>query len=65
MMLRYSFGMEEAADAIDRAVESVLDSGVHTADIAIDRDRGGQHRGHGRCHRRRIAVAVRRHAANV
>jgi 3-isopropylmalate dehydrogenase len=37
MMLRYSFGMDEAADAIDRAVESVLDGGIHTADIAIDK----------------------------
>ena len=37
MMLRYSFGMDEAADAIDRAVESVLDAAIHTADIAIDK----------------------------
>lgn len=37
MMLRYSFGMDEAADAIDHAVESVLDAGIHTADIAIDK----------------------------
>lgn len=36
MMLRYSFGLDDAADAIDRAVESTLDKGVHTADIAID-----------------------------
>lgn len=39
MMLRYSFGMDEAADAIDRAVESVLDGGIHTADIAINKAR--------------------------
>jgi len=37
MMLRYSFGLDAAADAIDRAVESVLDAGIHTADIAIDK----------------------------
>ncbi|MDO9041598.1 MAG: 3-isopropylmalate dehydrogenase [Desulfocapsaceae bacterium] len=37
MMLRYSFGMDEAADAIDQAVERVLDAGIHTADIAIDK----------------------------
>ncbi|MDD3814040.1 MAG: 3-isopropylmalate dehydrogenase [Desulfocapsaceae bacterium] len=39
MMLRYSFGMDEAADAIDRAVEAVLDAGIHTADIAIDKQK--------------------------
>jgi len=33
MMLRYSFGLTEAADAIDRAVEGVLDAGLRTADI--------------------------------
>ncbi len=37
MMLRYSFGQDAAADAIDRAVERVLDAGIHTADIAIDK----------------------------
>ncbi len=35
MMLRYSFGLDDAADAIDRAVESTLDKGIYTADIAI------------------------------
>jgi 3-isopropylmalate dehydrogenase len=39
MMLRYSFGMDAAADAIDAAVEATLDKGVHTADIAIDPSR--------------------------
>jgi len=33
MMLRYSFGMIEAADVIDAAVEKVLDDGYRTADI--------------------------------
>ncbi|PNU19797.1 3-isopropylmalate dehydrogenase [Geothermobacter hydrogeniphilus] len=33
MMLRYSLGLTEAADAIDRAVEAVLDAGIRTADI--------------------------------
>lgn len=33
MMLRYSFGMVEAADALDKAVEAVLDAGLRTADI--------------------------------
>ncbi|HID70381.1 MAG TPA: 3-isopropylmalate dehydrogenase, partial [Desulfobacterales bacterium] len=36
MMLRYSFGLDAAADAIDAAVEATLDKGIHTADIAID-----------------------------
>ncbi len=39
MMLRYSFGLDEAAAAIDKAVEQVLDAGIHTADIAIDKTR--------------------------
>jgi 3-isopropylmalate dehydrogenase len=34
MMLRYSFGLDEAANAIERAVESTLDKGIYTADIA-------------------------------
>ena len=33
MMLRYSFGMVEAADAVDAAVEKVLNGGCRTADI--------------------------------
>jgi 3-isopropylmalate dehydrogenase len=33
MMLRYSFGMVEAADAIDNAVAKVLDQGIRTRDI--------------------------------
>jgi 3-isopropylmalate dehydrogenase len=33
MMLRYSFGMVEAADAIDKAVANVLDQGIRTRDI--------------------------------
>lgn len=37
MMLRYSFGLDEAADAIDRAVEKTLDNGIHTGDIAVDK----------------------------
>jgi 3-isopropylmalate dehydrogenase len=37
MMLRYGFGLDKAADAIDRAVEKTLVKGIHTADIAIDK----------------------------
>ena len=37
MMLRYSFGFEEAARAIEQAVAGVLDAGIHTADIAVDK----------------------------
>jgi 3-isopropylmalate dehydrogenase len=33
MMLRYSFGLIDAADAIDTAVGKVLDDGYRTADI--------------------------------
>ncbi len=33
MMLRYSFGMVDAADAIDAAVEKVLNAGYRTGDI--------------------------------
>jgi 3-isopropylmalate dehydrogenase len=33
MMLKFSFGMVEAADAIDSAVATVLDQGYRTHDI--------------------------------
>jgi 3-isopropylmalate dehydrogenase len=36
MMLRYSFSLSEEADAIERAVNSVLDDGYRTADIYTD-----------------------------
>ena len=36
MMLRYSFGLDAAADAIENGVEATLDKGIYTADIAID-----------------------------
>jgi 3-isopropylmalate dehydrogenase len=38
MMLRYSFGMVEAADAVDAAVAKVLDQGFRTRDIFEGRD---------------------------
>ena len=38
MMLRYSFSMTEAADAVDAAVEKVLNEGYRTADIYQGRD---------------------------
>ena len=34
MMLRYSFDMGDAADAVRSAVTSVLDAGLRTRDIA-------------------------------
>ncbi len=37
MMFRYSLGREDVAKAIEAAVESVLDAGIRTADIAEDR----------------------------
>jgi len=33
MMLKYSFGMNDAYDAVARSVETVLDAGYRTADI--------------------------------
>lgn len=39
MMLRYSFGLDQAADAIDAAVESTLEKGIYTADIALDKSK--------------------------
>lgn len=36
MALRYSFDLGEAADRVERAIASVLDSGLRTADIAQD-----------------------------
>ena len=38
LMLRYSLGHKDAADAIERAVADVLKAGIHTVDIAIDKD---------------------------
>lgn len=35
MMLRYSFGAEEAADAIEKAVSEALEKNIMTADIAV------------------------------
>ncbi len=35
MLLRYSLGLKKEADAIENAVESVLDEGYRTADIAL------------------------------
>jgi 3-isopropylmalate dehydrogenase len=34
MMLRYSFAYSAEADAIDQAIENVLNKGIRTADIA-------------------------------
>ena len=39
MMLRYCFGFSKAADAIEQAVAAVLDAGIHTPDIAKDKNR--------------------------
>ena len=36
MMLRYSFGFEDAARTIEQAVAGVLEAGIQTADIAVD-----------------------------
>ena len=39
MMLRYSFSLDKAADAIDNAVAKTLQEGIHTRDIAVDQDK--------------------------
>jgi 3-isopropylmalate dehydrogenase len=39
MMLKYSFGRDQAAGAIESAVADVLTSGIHTRDIALDKNR--------------------------
>lgn len=36
MLLKYSFGLDEACDAISGAITSVLDNGLRTADIMSD-----------------------------
>jgi 3-isopropylmalate dehydrogenase len=36
LMLRHSFAMGEAADAVETAVEAILDAGYRTSDIAGD-----------------------------
>lgn len=36
MMLKYSFGLSDEADAVEAAVESVLKDGFHTQDLDID-----------------------------
>jgi 3-isopropylmalate dehydrogenase len=39
MMLRFSLDQGAAADAIEKAVASVLDKGIHTPDIAVDQSK--------------------------
>jgi 3-isopropylmalate dehydrogenase len=39
MMLKYSFGLDDAAKAIETAVADVLAAGIATADIAVDQSR--------------------------
>ncbi len=36
MMLRYSFGLDDAANAIERAVEKTLEKGIYTADLTVE-----------------------------
>ena len=44
MMLRYSFGMAEEADAIENAVNKVLDKGLRTADNIVPVPERDHHR---------------------
>jgi 3-isopropylmalate dehydrogenase len=39
MMLRYSFGLDQAAEAIDRAVAATLEKGILTADLTTDKSK--------------------------
>jgi 3-isopropylmalate dehydrogenase len=39
MMLRISLGYGDAADAIEKAVADVLKAGIHTVDIAVDKNK--------------------------
>lgn len=39
MMLRHSLDQMEAADDIERAISNVLEKGIHTADIAVDKSK--------------------------
>ena len=38
MLLRWSFGLHEEADAVETAVEAILDEGYRTREIAQDGD---------------------------
>jgi 3-isopropylmalate dehydrogenase len=38
MMLKYSFGQDQAAIAIESAVADALSSGIHTLDVALDKN---------------------------
>ena len=38
MMLKYSFGQDQAAIAIESAVADALSSGIHTLDLALDKN---------------------------
>src|SRR5690606_10044045 len=39
LMYRYTFGYDQAADSVEKAVRAVLDAGYRTADLARDRSR--------------------------
>lgn len=39
LMLRHSLAQPAAAEAIEQAIEKVLSDGIHTADIALDKNR--------------------------
>ena len=41
LMLRYSFGMEEAASAIENAIKETIRSGLRTGDVAQGTDSVG------------------------
>ena len=57
MMLRHSFGLDEAADRVETAVRRVL-AELHRRHPAARHNAAG-HRGHGRCRGQRAALMVR------
>ena len=39
MMLRFGLDAPKAADAIEQAISQVLEAGIHTPDIAVDKSK--------------------------
>ena len=63
MMLRYSFGLAAAADAVEKAVVETLEAGILTADLTPRGARSVGYRRHGRRHRGASAPKLKTVAA--
>ena len=59
MMLRYSFGLMAEADAVENAVEAVLDAGHRTADIAAQGEKALLYQRDGGAHPRTTLIVDR------